>query len=96
MRAAWFLTQSSSIRASTPLRPSAVQSAMGHPCAAVEKGQPPGGGVLVVFWWVCWVVCVYVKKGDEGGMYVCEGVCEEGGRREIYLERERRGGYICI
>ena len=40
-----FATQGASINASTPFRPSAVQSAMGHPCAAVEKGQPPGFGL---------------------------------------------------
>ena len=31
----------SSRSSSTALRPSAVQSEMGQPCAAVEKGQPP-------------------------------------------------------
>ena len=29
------------LSASTLLRPSAVQSEMGQPCADVEKGQPP-------------------------------------------------------
>ena len=44
-------TQASSMSASTPFRPSAVQSAMGQPCAAVEKGHPPEAKVG-------WIGCV--------------------------------------